>query len=75
MVDVTVTVFGSVVVAVKVPWVLVVVLVEFVDATNPVTVVEVVVLVVGVVTVTITWFTCWPTGVDVTGNPNTCNIS
>ena len=75
MVDVTVTVFGSVVVAVKVACVLIVVPIELVDVTNSVAIVEAVTLVVGVVTVTITWFTCWPTGVDVTGNPNTCNIS
>ena len=43
-----------------------VVLLELVVVWNDVTVAEDVVLVVGVVTVTMTWFTCCPTGVAVT---------
>lgn len=43
-----------------------VVLTEVVVLWNDVTVAIDVVPVVGVVTVTMTWFTCWPTGVAVT---------
>jgi hypothetical protein len=52
-------------------------LVELVVLLVDVTVVKYVVLVAGIVgpvTVTITWFTCWATGVAVTWTPSACRI-